>query len=75
MMLLLYLSQFEVYMMMLLLLYFARINVVLCWNILCWNAAAAVLCDHMCFVYVNCCGLFLNELPVSPEVSIHFCFS
>jgi hypothetical protein len=56
-------------MMMLLLLYFAGINVVLCWNV-----AAVVLCDHMCFVYVNCCRLFLNELPVSPEVSIHFRF-
>jgi hypothetical protein len=60
--------------MMMMLLYFAGINAVLCWNILCWTAAAAVLCDHVCFVYVNCCRLFLNELPVSPEVSIHFRF-
>jgi hypothetical protein len=29
-------------------------------------------CCH--YVYVNCCRLFLNELPVSPEVSIHFRF-
>jgi hypothetical protein len=25
-------------------------------------------------VYVNCCRLFLNELPISPEISIYFRF-
>jgi hypothetical protein len=38
----------EVYMMLLLLLYVAGINAaaaVLCWNILCWNAAILCICE------------------------------